>query len=245
LPAAADVFVAGVARINEAHPAARSSPLLRGLRMAPSNRVAGWLIAGAVLVAMFGAAVFAFRHAGRWLIRESALSHADAILVLSGSMPYRAEEAAKVYQQGFAPEIWLTHPVSPSEELQSMGISYESDEDYDKGVFAHDGVPAGAVRVLPQEIVNTEEELEEAHAELAREGKSTILIVTSLPHTRRVAAIWRRLYGADSRAIVHGAPEDPFDADRWWGNTRDALSVTREYFGLLNAWTGLPVRPQK
>jgi uncharacterized SAM-binding protein YcdF (DUF218 family) len=237
--------MAGLAWFDEAHPATRSSPALKGFRMAPRNRAVRWLIIFAALLILSTAGIFAFRNAGRWLIREDALEHADAILVLSGSMPYRAEEAAKIYQQRIAPEIWLTHPVSPSEELQSMGITYESDEDYDKAVFAHDGIPASAVRVLPDEIVNTEQELEEAHSEMVREEKSTIIIVTSLPHTRRVATIWRKLYGADSRAIVHGAPEDSFDADRWWENTHDALVVTRECLGLLNAWAGLPVPPKR
>jgi uncharacterized SAM-binding protein YcdF (DUF218 family) len=198
----------------------------------------------AIIVLIVGVgAVLAFRNAGRWLIRQDPLSHADVILVLSGSMPYRAEEAAKVQNAGYAPEIWLTHPVSPAEELQSMGIHFVSDEDYDKEVLLHDGVPADAIRVLPQEIVDTEQELQEARGEMKREGKSTIIIVTSLEHTRRVKALWPRLAGPNLRAIVRGSPEDPFDADHWWRNTRDSLFVLREYLGLLNAWTGLHVRP--
>jgi uncharacterized SAM-binding protein YcdF (DUF218 family) len=200
-----------------------------------------YVVAVAILV-IVACAIFAFRHAGRWLIRQDPLSHADVILVLSGSMPYRAEEAGEVFRKGYAPEIWLTHPVSPAEELQSMGIHYESDEDYDAEVLIRDGVPATAIRVLPDEIVDTEQELEEAQQEMSREGKSSVIIVTSLEHTRRVKAIWRKL-GSSPKAIVHGSPEDPFDADHWWRNTRDSLYVVREYLGLLNAWTGLRVRP--
>jgi uncharacterized SAM-binding protein YcdF (DUF218 family) len=198
-------------------------------------------IAVLVIIVVFG--VLAFREAGRWLIHEDPLAHADVILVLSGSMPYRAEEATKVYRGGYAPEIWLTHPVSPAKELQSMGIHYESDEDYDTDVLTRNGVPAQAIRVLPDEIVDTEQELEEAQQEMGREGKSKIIIVTSLEHTRRVGTIWRKLFDSNPQAIVHGSPEDPFDADHWWRNTRDSLYVVREYLGLLNAWTGLRIRP--
>jgi uncharacterized SAM-binding protein YcdF (DUF218 family) len=194
-----------------------------------------------IIIVVFG--VLAFREAGRWLIHEDPLAHADVILVLSGSMPYRAEETAKVYRGGYAPEIWLTHPVSPAKELQSMGIHYESDEDYDMAVLTRDGVPAQAIRVLPDEIVDTEQELEEAQQEMAREDKSKIVIVTSLEHTRRVGTIWRKLFDSNPQAIVHGSPEDPFDAGHWWRNTRDSLYVVREYLGLLNAWTGLRIRP--
>lgn len=43
--------------------------------------------------------------------------------------------------------------------------------------------------------------------------------------------------------IVRAAPDDPFDADRWWRNMQDVLAVMRESLGLLNVWAGLPVRP--
>ena len=211
--------------------------------MAMRSHAPRFIAATGILILIVGCAVFAFRHAGRWLIHEDALAHADVILVLSGSMPYRAEEAAKVYRAGFASEIWLTHPVSPAAELQSLGIHYESDEEYDTAVLTSLGVPPSALHILPGEIVDTEQELEEADRQMKREGKSTIIIVTSLEHTRRAGALWRKLFGVNPKAIVHGAPEDPFDANHWWRNTRDSLAVTREYLGLLNVWTGLHIRP--
>lgn len=195
-----------------------------------------------LLVFVFGA-VLAFRNAGRWLIREDPLTHANVILVLSGSMPYRAEEAAKVYREGYASEIWLTHPVSPAATLQSMGIRYESEEDYDIAILTKGAVPVTAIRVLPRQIVDTEQEVEEAGDEMKQEGKSSLIIVTSLQHTRRAGTLWRKFFGADPKAIVHGAPQDPFEADHWWRNTRDSLAVVREYLGLLNVWTGLHVGP--
>jgi uncharacterized SAM-binding protein YcdF (DUF218 family) len=196
-----------------------------------------------VFIVVIVCAIFAFRHAGRWLIHEDPLSHADVILVLSGGMPYRAEEAAKVYREGYAPEIWLTHPVSPAAELRNLGVHYESDEDYNAEVLTRLGVPSSAIHVLPNEIVDTEQELEEAVRQMKKEGKSTIIIVTSLEHTRRAGTLWHKLFGAKPKTIVHGASEDPFDADHWWRNTRDSLAVAREYLGLLNVWTGLHIRP--
>ena len=47
-----------------------------------------------LLLAIF--ALVAFRHAGRWLVLDEPLSRkADAIFVLSGGLPYRAEEGGK------------------------------------------------------------------------------------------------------------------------------------------------------
>jgi hypothetical protein len=59
-----------------------------------------------------------------------------------------------------------------------------------------------------------------------------------------VRALWNKIAGGDLRLVVHIAPQDPFDADHWWRNTRDTFEVIREYLGLLNVWLGLPVRPR-
>jgi uncharacterized SAM-binding protein YcdF (DUF218 family) len=180
--------------------------------MAMGNRASRFLTAVGVLTVLVACAIFAFRHAGRWLIHQDRLAHANVILVLSGGLPFRAEEAAKVYRAGYAPEIWLTRPASPAAELQTLGIHFESDEDYNTAVLTKLGVPSPAIRVLPREIVDTEQEVEEAASEMRREGKSTIIIVTSLEHTRRAGALWHKLVGADPKAIVHGAIRSPLRA---------------------------------
>lgn len=196
-----------------------------------------------LLLAALVCGTLAFRGAGRWLVREDTLSRADVIVVLSGGLPYRAEEAAKVCRAGYAPEVWLTRPDSPSDQLAEMGIPYWGEEDYNRAILIHDGVPAGAVRVLPDRIVDTEEEIEGVAREMHHEGKTSVIIVTSPEHTRRVKTLWRKLAGNTLGAIVHGTPEDPFDPDHWWRDTRDTFSVVREMLGLMNAWVGLPIRP--
>ena len=45
---------------------------------------------------------------GHWLVVEDPLEKASVIVVLSGRMPVRALEAAKLYREGYAPEVWLT-----------------------------------------------------------------------------------------------------------------------------------------
>ncbi len=196
-----------------------------------------------VLLALLAGAAIAVRGAGRWLVRQDPLRPADVIVVLSGAMPARAEEAARICRSGFAPEVWLTRPESPARELAAMGISFRGEEEYSREILVHDGVPDAAVHVLPGTVVNTEQEIEEISAEMLREGKGTAIIVTSPPHTRRVRALWRVLAGHNLRLVVRGAPQDPFDANHWWRDTHDAFAVAREILGLLNVWAGLPVRP--
>ena len=184
-----------------------------------------------------------FRGVGRWLIRQDSLAPADAIVVLSGSMPYRAEEAGKIFQMGYSHEVWISQPESARSDLKAMGILYAGEEDYSREVLIHEGVPEDAIHIFPNAIEDTEQEVEEVTREMQHQKKFTVIIVTSPQHTRRVRALWRVIAGKNMKLIVRAAPEDPFDADHWWRNTRDALSVTREILGLANAWAGLPVRP--
>lgn len=199
--------------------------------------------AALLLVILAVAGIFAFRGLGRWLVREDPLAHADLIVVLSGSMPYRAEAAATIYRQGYAPEVWITRPASPADELRGMGIRYIPEEEYDREVLVRQGVPAGAIKILRGEIVDTEEEIDEIARELPAARKANVIIVTSPPHTRRVHTLWNRLAAVDQKVIVRASAEDPFDRDHWWRNTRDAYAVARELLGLANVWTGLSVRP--
>ena len=201
------------------------------------------IIVLAVFLALVIGAIAAFRGTGRWLVRPDPLAPADVIVVLSGGMPARAEEAARIFRMGYSREVWITRPVSPADQLKGMGISYVGEEDYSRDVLIHDGVPPAAIRILPEPIVDTLEEVEEIGPEARAEGDRRVMIVTSPQHTRRVKVLWRKLVGRDPALIVHGAPQDGFDADRWWRDTRDAFSVVRELLGLLNVWTGLRVHP--
>jgi uncharacterized SAM-binding protein YcdF (DUF218 family) len=196
----------------------------------------------ALLVCLAG--IVAFGGAGRWLVREDTLGPAEAIVVLSGSMPARAEEAGRIFRMGYAHEVWVSRPVSPAVELDAMGIHYLGEEDFNREVLIHEGVPEADISIFPTPIVNTEQEIEEIIGQMGREKISSVMIVTSPQHTRRVRALWRKLAGNDLRLIVRGSPQDPFDADHWWRNTHDTFSVVRETLGLLNAWLGLPVRPE-
>jgi hypothetical protein len=107
----------------------------------------------------------------------------------------------------------------------------------------HEGVPPDAIHVLESPIKNTADEMSTISDALDREKNQTVIIVTTKAHTRRVHLLWRRLSSGRGRAIVRAATEDPFDPSHWWRNTSDALDVVREVLGLLNAWTGLPLRP--
>ncbi|MGC2768841.1 MAG: YdcF family protein [Candidatus Acidiferrum sp.] len=215
-------------------------PLLASILPMQSKRPRLWLtLVGAAL--FFG--LFVFLNVGRWLVAEDPLRKADAIAVLSGRMPNRALEAARVYKQGYARRVWLTHSTEPGAELEQLSIPYVGEESYDKQILIHEGVPADAIAILDPPIANTADEMNTIGGALRRENLNSVIIVTSKVHTRRVKALWKRLSAHDELAVIHGVSDDPFDPAHWWRTTGDALDVVRELLGLAHAWAGLPLRP--
>ncbi len=192
---------------------------------------------------LLAAAVISFFYVGKWLVVEDPLDHAQAIAILSGRMPERALEAAKLYRAGYAPEVWLTHSTEPAKSLKEMGVEYFGEEYYNQKILLQQGVPARAIKILEPPILNTADEIVSIKGALNAAPLHIVIIVTTKPHTRRTRTLWRILTHDESRAIVRAASTDPFDADHWWRSTRDALDVVREVLGLLNAWAGLPLVP--
>ena len=196
------------------------------------------------LLGSFLAAVsFVFLNVGKWLVVEDPLEQADAIAVLSGQMPARALEAARVYKQGYAKHVWLTRSSEPGAAMAQLSIPYTGEESYEKQILLHEGVPEEAIQVLDPSIVNTADEMKTIGSALRKDHQRSVIIVTSKVHTRRVKALWKRISAEDGNAIVRGVSDDPFDPSHWWRTTRDALDVVRETLGLLNAWAGLPLQP--
>lgn len=187
-------------------------------------------------------AVIAFLRTGHWLVREDPLAKATAIVVLSGAMPERALQAGEIYRAGYAPEVWLTQPTEPKHTMAKLGVPFEGEEEASRRVLLHEGVPEKAIYVLPRGIVNTADEMGVIADSLNGAKGSTVIIVTSKAHTRRVRALWNHLEAGHGQIIVRAAEADSFDAAHWWRSTHDALDVVREVLGLLNVWAGLPLK---
>jgi uncharacterized SAM-binding protein YcdF (DUF218 family) len=184
---------------------------------------------------------------GQWLMVADPLEPAKAIVVLSGRVPFRAMEAASIYQEGLAPEVWLTKEVRTAEELalDRLEVPVVRGDAYNRAVLERLGVKPEAIRLLGDGVRNTVDEVRLIASELGRNGGDRVIIVTSKAHSRRVRATWAAIVGVSPRVIVRYAREEPYGARGWWRNTRDALDVSREVFGLMNVWAGFPVQPDR
>jgi uncharacterized SAM-binding protein YcdF (DUF218 family) len=186
-----------------------------------------------------------FRSAGNWLVVDDPLRPANAIVVLGGGLPFRALEGAALYRQGVASEVWLTKGfvTSPEESaLDAIGIERPTEYELSTRVLEQFGVPASAIRVLPPSTPNTADEVRAIARELQSRGGSRVVLVTSKVHTRRVRLIWNRLIGDRPEAVIRYARQDPSDTAHWWRRTTESLRVAREWFGILNALAGFPIK---
>jgi len=179
---------------------------------------------------------------GHWLVKEDSLQKASAIAVLSGNFPARALEAASLYRNGYAAEIWLTRPGTQAEELAELGIHYPSEADFNYQVLRRQGVPAKAIHVLDSPVINTQDELEVISSALRQKNIATVIVVTNKAHTRRVHELWNKLDSSSGKIIVHAISKDDFQPSAWWTRTGDTHQVIHEVFGMINLWAGLPMQ---
>ncbi len=218
------------------------APALNRELSPPRHLRTRWIVLALAAILLVGVVAFLLC-VGRWLVVEDPLEKAQAIVVLSGRMPMRAMEAAKLYREGYAPKVWLTHSTEPGATLGAMQIAYVGEDFYNLRVLMHEGVAVDDIRVLDPPIINTADEISTVSGALEEEKTKSVIIVTSKVHTRRVRILWNRLASRRALAIVRAVSDDPFEPRRWWSTSGDALDVVREVLGILNAWAGMPLRP--
>jgi uncharacterized SAM-binding protein YcdF (DUF218 family) len=197
----------------------------------------------ALSVTLILLAFYTVTKAGAWLVVQDPLQPALAVVVLGGQMPFRAMEAARIYRQGSAREVWLTEGAATKEDLALRRLQIDATPEYavSRLVLERLGIPATAIHVIGPPVTNTADEIRAVAASLAGAGGERVIFVTSKSHTRRVKVLWRSLVGRRPEAVVRYATDDSFEPERWWRTTRGGIAVVREWLGLLNTWLGLPI----
>ena len=205
-------------------------PVQTSLAVAPA-RSADWpsrlfYVAIAVALAvtgLWGARARLLGAAGEFLVVEDRLQPAVAIFVLDGGQPFRKQDAANLYAQGWAPRIVLTRGPAGANRVQ---------------ILEQLGVPAAAIDVVDQQPSGTLEELELLRGAIGKTD-SPVVLVTSPYHTRRTKLDWSRVTNGEVEGIVRPARQEVFDTQGWWRDPQTRLRVWHEYLGLAATLVGL------
>ena len=173
---------------------------------------------------------------GAFLVVEDPPRPADAIVVLSGSIPDRILAAVDLYHGQLAPRIVITRegPRPGIEALRAKGGRLLDNYEENLRIAQELGVPAAALAVMPTVTASTIAEAAALIAFLDAEGIRSILLVTSKGHARRSAMIFRQLGGERLAIAMCPSPYDPFAPDAWWQRRGQVRRVVIEYLKFLN-----------
>lgn len=178
-----------------------------------------------IVIAVLAGSAACFVNAGRWLVSPEARTpagEADAIFVLAGTDADRFLEGYELWREKRAPLILLSPGFrdSGTRELERRGLRMPTRADVAREVLVGQlGVPAHAVEVVAGEVDSTAAEAVVLRAMAVERGWRRVIIVTSLPHTRRTGfAMTRALEGTGVDVQVRGSRFDDFQPSRWWAD---------------------------
>jgi uncharacterized SAM-binding protein YcdF (DUF218 family) len=202
------------------------------------RRVLVWVLLGVIGA---GVAAYVGRQAllsaiGGFLIVQDEAHPADAIVVLSGSLPDRILEAVDLYKAHLAPRLILTkeQPLPGLAALRARGATLPEHHEQNISIAEQLGVPADVISVMPTPTTSTLAETRALVAYLKEQGVHSILLVTSKAHSRRARMIFHTLAGSDLSIAICPSRYDPFSAEQWWHERAYVRRLVIEYGKLLN-----------
>ena len=187
------------------------------------------LLGGLLVLAVFGLT------AGRFLVAAAPPVSADAIVVLGGGDPNRAQYAVDLYNEGYAPLV-----VFSGGTLVDLGLACSSAQ-LSLEAAQQLGLPEEAALIAP-EAQSTYDEAVNLQELAAERGWRSLIVVTDPFHTRRAGRTFRALLpGVVSH--VSAAPNPDQDPARWWANENGLVAVVNEMIKLGFYWARYGIPP--
>jgi len=168
-----------------------------------------------------------------FLVVNDPLQRADLIFVLNGDYNTRPFLAAKLYQQGLAPQIAIAR--SQSTPAEGLGLT-RNETDISVSVMEALGVPAGQIEILPFPggVTSTFDEAKVLKGYVDAHPIRRIILVTSAFHTRRARwIIDQELSPGPVSLEVAAAPYTGFDQTNWWKSEDGLVTLNNEYIKLI------------
>jgi uncharacterized SAM-binding protein YcdF (DUF218 family) len=195
-------------------------------------------IVGVVTVILL-LAVGSCRKAGTWLVKDDQVSHADVMVMLTGSISDRVLQTADLYNEGVAARVWIVEEAMGANRiLEERGVDLISNSTQVKNALISLGIPSDSILILPGDAASTRMEAEIVRSYLRTQtGMETLLLVTSADHTRRAYKIFNAAFkNLEKAPVVYCSPSKytNFHPEKWWRSKEDIQEVVKEYMKLTN-----------
>ena len=179
------------------------------------------------------------RKAGTWLVRNDNPVHADAMIVLMGSMTERAVHAADLYHEKVTGKILVVEAAMEDERiLERRGVRIMSSSMRARYHLIALEIPEDSILILPGEATSTKMEAQITRDYLlSHTGIDTLILVTSSYHTQRAYKLFNfALKSVDEPIVLYCSPSSysRFHAEKWWTYRQDIEHVLMEYLKLAN-----------
>ena len=180
------------------------------------------------------------RRAGRWLVKEDEGVHADAMVILMGSIEDRVFQAEDIYNELRASEILMVETRQSGEEqkFQERRVQILSNTQQSRDALVLLGISPDSIIILPGGATSTQMEAMSVREYLKNKPDiDTILLISSPDHTRRASMIFKRAFASlESPPVVFCSPSKytNFDPDKWWKSRDGIETVFMEYLKIAN-----------
>ncbi len=195
------------------------------------------LLTTALLLALF------LWRGGHWLVVETPLKEADAIVMLRGGTPERELEVARLFNDGLADHVlFVDFSTHNTRLLDSLELELPQGVANTITTLQHLGIPDSHITTLEGDVSSTRGEAIAVRQYLESMGNATvgakslspqrIIIVSSPPHMRRARLIFRRelrKLDHDIELIMRPSNYSDFRANGWYRHRESARAVVFEY----------------
>ena len=198
-----------------------------------------WIYKLSVVLVILLLAVGSCRKAGTWLVKSDDLEHADAIILLMGSISDRVLQTSDLYHENVAGKVWIVEEgMGAYRTLEERGVQIISNTTQVRDALITLGIPADSIVILPGDATSTQMEAEITRDYLVTQnGIDTLLLVSSANHTRRAFKIFEAAFSPFEEPVaLYCSPSNytNFDAEKWWRRRDDIQDVFMESLKLAN-----------
>jgi uncharacterized SAM-binding protein YcdF (DUF218 family) len=165
--------------------------------------------------------------------------HADAIVILMGSIADRVLEASDQYNKKNADKVIVVEEsMGAYVDLEKRGVHIISNTKQVRDAAVALGIPPDSIIILPGDVTSTQMEAMIIRDYLVNKPSiDTLLLVSSAPHTRRASMIFKSAFRkAEEPVVVICSPNSytNFDPKNWWRSKEGIQTVLMEYIKIAN-----------